>query len=106
MKTVRFKQGVLIAHLKPEMLHCLDVVGDFFDEKHLQLVITSTTDGMHSSYSHHYKGLALDIRTWNIPDDRVIFVRDLQSALGKNYQVIDEGTHIHIEYDPKDNPHA
>ncbi len=65
------------------------------------VVITSGTDGKHMRQSKHYDGNALDIRTVNIPRTaRAPYLAQLRVRLGEDYDVIDEGNHIHIEYDP------
>ena len=64
-------------------------------------IITSTTDGNHISGSLHYKGLAVDLRIIDLPDDvqtRYFFA--LNYALRKLCDVIHEPDHIHVEYSP------
>jgi RHS repeat-associated protein len=64
--------------------------------------ITFTTNGRHSAKSLHYKGNAVDIRTRHLSEtQRADFSRRLRQALGSKYDVINEGDHIHCEYDPK-----
>lgn len=59
------------------------------------LFITSIRDGNHSDGSLHYDGLAFDFR----PGKAHMLV--IKKALGKGWDVVDEGNHIHCEYDPK-----
>lgn len=73
-----------------------------------ELVVTSLNDGSHSTGSLHYKGLAADLRTHNLPSPqaRVEAWRRLKAALGSAYDVLHEhvGTpneHVHLEYDPQ-----
>lgn len=67
-----------------------------------ELVITAGTDGHHMVGSKHYIGDALDIRISNLLPGQLKFVVDhLKSDLGKDYDVIVEVDHIHVEYDPK-----
>ena len=100
MKTVRFKEGVLLSGLQPEMLGAIDVCAEIFESNGLALTITSARGGNHSKYSHHYKGLAIDIRVWEITGRIEEFCETIRAGLGSAYQVINENTHIHIEYDP------
>ena len=62
------------------------------------MVITSTYEGSHSEGSLHYANLAVDIRKNKA---KVLSYKEIKQALGKDYDVILEGDHIHIEYDPK-----
>lgn len=82
------------------MLVALDKLMELLERENVSLVITSARGGVHKRYSHHYKGLAVDVRTWDIqkPND---MCRLMRSVLGSDYQVINEPTHIHVEYDPE-----
>ena len=52
--------------------------------------------------SKHYEGKALDLRTRDFSRDTAekITVK-LQNNLGRDYDVVNEKEHIHVEYDPK-----
>lgn len=65
-----------------------------------ELWITSVCDGKHRKDSLHYKGLAFDVRTWGIKGRELQVVAALKKALGPDYDVVLEATHIHIEFDP------
>lgn len=67
------------------------------------MTITSGTDGKHMEGSKHYTGDALDIRSSVFPDydARSLFLIELRNRLGKDYDIVIEKDHIHIEYDPK-----
>jgi len=58
------------------------------------LFVTSLRDGNHMPGSLHYIGLAFDIRP-------TMEKRDIKRILGPKWDVVDEGNHIHCEYDPK-----
>lgn len=65
-------------------------------------------DGIHHEDSLHYPcntpdwtGRALDFRTWEVNADEA--TRRLREALPNHYDIINEGTHIHVEYDPKED---
>ncbi len=65
-----------------------------------ELVITCGLDGEHSAGSLHYYGLAVDCRTnYFNPDVAAKVAKELQDALGADYDVVLEATHIHVEYD-------
>jgi len=64
-----------------------------------ELVVTSTYEGDHSAGSLHYADLAFDIR---LPKAKATTIAlEIQQALGEDFDVVLEPTHIHIEYDPK-----
>jgi hypothetical protein len=64
-------------------------------------VITSAHDGTHSAGSLHDDGLAIDLRVWGFSDAQAKrATAEIQSRLGERWDVVYEGTHIHIEYDP------
>lgn len=63
-------------------------------------------DGIHSNRSKHYPqnnesglGEAADLRVWNVDAEKM--ATDLRGSLGPNYDVVNEGSHIHVEYDVK-----
>ena len=99
--TVAFKEGVHLAGLQPEMLVCIDKCAGVFAGMNITMTITSARGGRHSNYSHHYKGMALDLRVWEIIDIIDEVCVSLRNELGSDYQVFNEENHIHIEYDPK-----
>jgi uncharacterized protein RhaS with RHS repeats len=67
-------------------------------------VVTYTTNGTHSPNSLHYGGNAVDLRTRDLTSQQRQQATDqLRGALGRDYDVINEGNHIHIEYDPPTN---
>ena len=64
--------------------------------------LTSGIEGAHSPSSLHYRGLAWDFRLpiASVGTDKVI--QALRMGLtAAYYDVLLEGDHIHIEYDPK-----
>jgi len=64
-------------------------------------VVTSAHDGEHSPRSLHDDGLAIDLRVWGFTEaEAKRATAEIQQRLGKRWDVVYEGTHIHIEYDP------
>jgi hypothetical protein len=70
-----------------------------------ELVITSATDGTHSTGSLHKKGAALDIRSKNLsPDQKKALLRAFKAGAEKQFDFIleDQGLsneHFHLEHD-------
>lgn len=96
------REGVILAGLQPEM-RIVKKYADRIWKKHGQrCVITSGLDREHSPGSLHPFGYALDFESKVFGKDQVLIVaHELEEALGKKYQVLYEGTHFHVEYDPK-----
>jgi hypothetical protein len=98
---MKIKQGASIMGLKPEIILGLNIANEVYEKNGFELVITSATGDKHGKHSHHYKGLAADIRTRNVDSSRLLSIYDnLCECLGGEFQCILEQTHIHIEYDP------
>ena len=97
------KAGVSICKLKRPIRRALNTIARVYDSFGEELVITSTFEGNHSPSSLHYAHLAIDCRLlkFNQGQNKSL-VRKLKKELGKDYDIILEGTHIHIEYDPKE----
>jgi len=65
-------------------------------------VITSAWEGKHRPDSLHYMGRALDFRTRTVKKSlRVALTVDIDDVLGIGWDVIFEGDHLHVEYDPR-----
>jgi hypothetical protein len=64
--------------------------------------ITSARDSVHNVGSLHPKGLAVDLRTKDLsPTQKGVLAAGLQKELGKDFDVVLEVDHIHVEYDPE-----
>jgi len=97
------KKGVKIKGLQPEILLAITEAREVYRELGADLIITSLLDGKHMPGSFHYKGLAVDLRTRHLTKpDRALAAARLRVALGPEYDVVLEKTHIHLEYDPKE----
>jgi RHS repeat-associated protein len=65
-------------------------------------VVTYGQNGRHKPGSLHYTGNAIDLRTRDLSRADLSSITSLlQGYLGDNFDVLNEGDHIHIEYDPK-----
>lgn len=66
-----------------------------------EMIVTSLLDGVHSKNSLHYTGNAFDMRVWIYTEkQKQSLLYQLKKKLGINYDIIDEETHLHIEWDP------
>ena len=100
------KPGVRLLGIRPELVVAIIVARDIWSKHNAPFVITSCVDGTHTRASKHYTGCAVDLRTHGLTNPAGA-VRDLQTALGLDFDVIHEGPgtpqeHIHLEWDPKD----
>ena len=76
-----------------------------------QLHVLHGLDGEHSRFSRHYQGCAVDIRTWQNPADdssgqiegveRDALLSEVRKLLGKNFWILDHGTHFHVAFKPE-----
>ena len=68
-----------------------------------EMTITSGNDGKHMKGSLHFKNRAIDIRSFDMmnPAKTVEAIKQVLNQKGHKFDVIYEGSHIHIEYDPK-----
>jgi hypothetical protein len=90
--------GVDLSFLDPVMLRVIKVVQEvWFGE---EPVITSTSEGSHLAWSKHYVGRALDFR-WPKSGSRSDLAQAVREHLGRDFDIVDEATHLHVEYDPK-----
>jgi hypothetical protein len=83
--------GVNIDGLTEQMNEAVRIL----DKTKKDCFITSGTEGLHMPGSRHYSGNAIDIRTLDFTKN------ELSLLLGREYDVVQEKDHIHIEYDRK-----
>lgn len=101
------KGGVKIngAHFEPTVALILSVAQATAPELTDNTVwVTSANDGKHMSGSKHYENRAFDLRTRNVTGGPPMVAgwRDrMARMLGASYDVVNEGDHLHVEYDPK-----
>jgi hypothetical protein len=99
---ISLKPGARITGLRNEALFAVYVAYSIYADEGYDMIITSGTDGSHSRGSEHYKGDAFDLRTRHLGAGEAEKIRDmLASALGSEFDVVLESTHIHVEFDPK-----
>ena len=68
----------------------------------ISLVLTEGTGGKHMAHSKHPIGLAIDIRKRDLPKAAIAnFDAELRESLGEQYDIVNEETHWHIEFDPE-----
>lgn len=74
-----------------------------------ELIVTSANDGEHTARtSDHYRGGAIDQRTWTTADsgvqvkggDRDALYRKVKDFMGVNWYVRNEHNHFHLSYRP------
>ena len=65
-------------------------------------VVTSGSDGQHKVNSKHYTNEAIDLRTFHLQGNELdTVVQALKNTLGKDFDVVIEASHLHLEHDPK-----
>ena len=89
--------------MTPRLIVLVAAVANEAERLDFPVYITSGTDGRHMVGSKHYSGEAIDVRSYNFPSRQgvVAFAEKLRLRLGKDYDVVVEHDHIHLEYDPK-----
>ena len=98
------KTGVDLRGLQPQLAIAYTIACAIYMKHGVSsCVITSASDGKHGANSLHYKGKALDLRTFNVPTPVLpVIVQDLKQALGAQFDTVMEADHIHLEFDPKE----
>lgn len=100
---VRFKVGVNLKGLQPQMLVALRVVEQEYDRFGYETVVTSANDSQHMKESKHYSGNALDFRTRHVIDAHLIDIigeiKHILTPIG--FDVVHEYDHLHVEHDEK-----
>jgi hypothetical protein len=98
--TFDVKPGVIL----PPMLRLLYVAARCFEAHGAECVVTSGTDGVHKAGSLHYQDRAVDFRTRNLrgQNEAEQVAQEMRDRLGREFDIVVEGDHIHAEHDPKE----
>ena len=103
MISVSEKAGV--ENLRPEIAFAVRVVDEVLTGRGIKVaVLTFGENGVHSRGSLHPKNRAVDIDwpPWKQTPHLGPGIRlEVKAKLGRDYDVVLEDTHLHIEYDPK-----
>lgn len=101
LKAIFLKEGVEMGDGTLFMGDAMARLFKFWPHETADCVITSCRDGKHGEKSYHYSGRAFDLRTRDIPQkDQAPIHAALKELMGKDYDVILEKDHIHIEPSP------
>ncbi len=102
--------SVNLVDLHPKLQAALPIIDEWWlRNAGYPAVVTSGCDGAHTAkYSNHYKGCAVDIRTWTTATSgrqiaatkRQRMARELADALGPHFRVLNERHHFHIDFHP------
>ena len=96
---IGLKPGVTPRGIQPELVLGLMIADGVYARNHCPMTVTALTDGKHMAGSRHCKGQAADVRTRDISFPLLdVIVRELKEALGTDYDVVLEDSHIHLEY--------
>lgn len=96
------KPGVRVQGLSTEIMLAVCIAESAFKDEGYDCVITSLLDGQHSFNSLHYSGNAVDLRIRHLQEAHAgLIAEDIETALGPDYDVVLESSHIHIEHQPR-----
>mgnify|MGYP001825392817 CR=1 FL=1 len=97
---MRVKRGVSLKVLQPQMVLASQIVEPILNRYGQEGVITSGCEGVHSKNSKHYIGYALDFRHRDMDSEMTKrrAAKEMQEALGAEYYVMYEDSHIHVQY--------
>lgn len=84
------------------MKRACEVIDRAYNDEDYMLVLTSGKDGKHKVGSLHDLGRAGDFRSRHVvPEIMKRIVARVKRELGKDFDVILEPDHLHVEHDPK-----
>jgi hypothetical protein len=101
MRLKKTEKKCSVIGIRPETCIALMVAENVYRSMQLDgdMIVTSITDGKHSLNSLHYVGFAFDLR---IPLERKEdYAAELRLALTDEFDVLAEGDHVHVEFQPK-----
>ena len=96
---LRLALNVRLQGIRPELLLGIIIISDLCRVSGAKVLITAVLNGLHMRNSLHFVGGAVDF-TVELLGDRAIWVAELKDRLAINYDVVDEDTHIHVEFQP------
>lgn len=101
--SLAIKPGARVQGLTGEIRLGLSVAEGVYAEANTLCVVTCGVDGKHMAASKHYSGNAVDLRINNLPatSPPQAIVNKIKERISPDYDVVLEGDHIHLEYDPK-----
>ena len=98
---LKFKEGVSLT-INKTINKLLDAVVVACNELCVDAVVTSGTDGKHGEHSKHYTCEAIDLRIFHIqPQFHQTLIQRCKELLGKDFDIVLESDHVHLEFDPK-----
>jgi len=99
---IQLKRGVRLSPgMHPALLIAVLNWHTICERYKVQCVITSGSEGTHTSGSKHYNGRALDFRTRCMtPARRKKAETAMRSALGQEFVVLLESDHLHVQWEP------
>ena len=92
--------GCRIGGLRPEAIVAVLITNTVYAKNDLDLRWTACVDSKHMPGSLHYVGLAIDIGP-PPANLQVAMLQTLKEALGDDFDVVAEGDHWHVEFQPK-----
>lgn len=96
---MRLKEGVSLAGLKRVMRPALIAAEEIWSRNGTELEVIAHMEGVHSAYSVHYYGFALDFATDECDDDtRRLIYNDLSTRLNHDFTCYQRPNHVHVEY--------
>ncbi len=98
---LRFKEGVSIYGLQPEMLWALDRCVEIWEVTKKHTTVTCARGDRHKKRSRHYCGYAFDLRRHDLTPAKIILIMKELKLVLIDFDIVLESTHIHVEYDPK-----
>ncbi len=100
---VHIKSGARVFGIKPELLLALIVADGIWTERGKMLTVTSFTEGKYMPGNLHYKGPGVDFLSNDLGNqEQADLLTTLKSRLGSDWNVLLEGDHYHVEFDPKE----
>jgi len=97
---MKIKPGVKISGIKSQIIYAIFIADKIFSNYGLELTITSGIEAHTKGF--HPVGLGVDFRIWKIPFSTLTeIIIALKAMLGKNYDVVLEKDHIHVEFDKR-----